>query len=666
MLDTIVRRATQKASIEPQKAVAGPGASVMMWGTSIADATRDEGRVLRDALTVYRTNRWINRAEGVISSRVAGAAWHLEDANGDEVTDESNPALKAVRDVFEKPLLDNEMAAAYPSQPATWRNLSGLTSRHMGLCNVGFWHLDELDRAMGFPRRIFYIRPDRLTPDISSGGRLLGWKLDASAQGGGTALSLEEVLPFYLDQPDKGYYGVGLPESIWATLPLPSAVDGHALDTLASGGRLPGIYSPKESAADSLFDRLSNDLRTIKEMPDAAKRDVVARMPMEFTPTAADMASLNVILLSQMSRDDTLTHWGVPLSTIGGTGVGGLNSGEQRKYDEAALWQNAVQFRVDALRETIQMRLLDRLQATGIYLQLVIETPAFDDDAPRYTTAASAMSLPLTDNERRALVGLDPLPGTMGNVVRLPINIQEVASVVEDTATTVDAAKAKISVRPQIDRLLPKMKRDLNEFFAEQKKDIASKVQAKAAHLAKNPSDQSVWWSDEWDKKLERVLRPYASVIADMTAEQVSAHLKPAKADFGDLVGNNVLQRLLKSLGTRIKGINETTRQAVSDAIKEGVEAGDGAAELGDRIESVTAFDEYRSELIGRTESARVLNDSQIESYREYGVEKVVAIDGDDDEECAARDGQEFDLEDALAIEDHPNGTLDWAPVVGA
>lgn len=129
---------------------------------------------------------------------------------------------------------------------------------------------------------------------------------------------------------------------------------------------------------------------------------------------------------------------------------------------------------------------------------------------------------------------------------------------------------------------------------------------------------------------------------------------------------DRILQELMKSMGARIKGINETTRQAVADAIREGVDAGDGAADLGDRVEAAAQFDEYRAELIARTESARVLNEAQIESYREFDVTRVVAIDGDDDPECAARDGQEFDIEDALAIEDHPNGTLDWAPVVGA
>ena len=39
------------------------------------------------------------------------------------------------------------------------------------------------------------------------------------------------------------------------------------------------------------------------------------------------------------------------------------------------------------------------------------------------------------------------------------------------------------------------------------------------------------------------------------------------------------------------------------------------------------------------------------------------ADDGDGDEECAQRDGQVFDIDEAESIEDHPNGTLDWIPL---
>jgi hypothetical protein len=123
---------------------------------------------------------------------------------------------------------------------------------------------------------------------------------------------------------------------------------------------------------------------------------------------------------------------------------------------------------------------------------------------------------------------------------------------------------------------------------------------------------------------------------------------------------------ILARLGLRIKGINETTRDRVATAIKNGLDAGHSAAELGDDVAETAAFDEYRAELIARTESARVLNDSQLETFREFDVEQVTAIDGDDDEVCADRNGQTFDIDEAMDIEDHPNGTLDWVPVVKA
>jgi SPP1 gp7 family putative phage head morphogenesis protein len=136
--------------------------------------------------------------------------------------------------------------------------------------------------------------------------------------------------------------------------------------------------------------------------------------------------------------------------------------------------------------------------------------------------------------------------------------------------------------------------------------------------------------------------------------------------EFTDLVGNEVFQRIVASLGSRITDINETTREKVSAAIKEGLEAGDGAAQLGERVEQAAAFDEYRAEMVARTESTIVLNQSQIETFREYGVTHVEVIDGDDDEECAAANGQTWTLEEAQANPlAHPNCVRDFSPIVG-
>jgi hypothetical protein len=71
-----------------------------------------------------------------------------------------------------------------------------------------------------------------------------------------------------------------------------------------------------------------------------------------------------------------------------------------------------------------------------------------------------------------------------------------------------------------------------------------------------------------------------------------------------------------------------------------------------------------RAETIARTETALSYNRAALNGYREFNVRQVTAIDGDTDAECAARNGSTFSLDDAYGIADHPNGTLDWVPVV--
>ena len=124
-----------------------------------------------------------------------------------------------------------------------------------------------------------------------------------------------------------------------------------------------------------------------------------------------------------------------------------------------------------------------------------------------------------------------------------------------------------------------------------------------------------------------------------------------------------VQAHLLAEIARRVAGITEVTREKVSRAVDDGIKDGLGAAELGRLIESSAAFAPYRAEVIARTETNRVLNVSQLETFKHYGVERVQAIDGDDDAECAARDGRIYTVDEAANIEDHPNGTLDWAPL---
>jgi uncharacterized protein with gpF-like domain len=145
----------------------------------------------------------------------------------------------------------------------------------------------------------------------------------------------------------------------------------------------------------------------------------------------------------------------------------------------------------------------------------------------------------------------------------------------------------------------------------------------------------------------------------------------PAKPQKAGPVG--AVERTLQRGAARVTGINETTRAKIQEAIVRGIEEGLSVTDVADLIEESGSvgdlsmgalFDEYRAELIAQTELMDAYNGATIGSYSDAGITQVEAIDGDGDEECAARDGQTFSVEEADSIEDHPNGTLDWVPVI--
>ena len=81
--------------------------------------------------------------------------------------------------------------------------------------------------------------------------------------------------------------------------------------------------------------------------------------------------------------------------------------------------------------------------------------------------------------------------------------------------------------------------------------------------------------------------------------------------------------------------------------------------------------DAYDAERIARTESALALNWGAGNALLDSGATEEEALDGDDDAECAARDGTVYEIDpdtglaiDALGqpVRDHPNGTLAFIP----
>lgn len=664
---------------------------------------------------------WIRRAEMVIAAEFVGVPWHLEDEAEETIDDTASGSALDAYNIIAKPQMNLSTG-----QRLTRSDLWRLTCRHMGLTGNAFWYLDSLN-AFGQPASIIYLRPDRMTPVEDSAGNLTGWLIDKTQTDPGIGVRLDQVIHFMLEPPDIGHFGIGLVESALLKIQLSTKLDQHLGMVLDAGGRLSGIMAPKQGLLEGeQMLQLERDWRNVVEQSDAAKRLQLVRAPVDFTPTTLSPAELQIRDLMTGARDDLLGLWGVPLSKLGvHDRAKGLGASTVVEEDSKTLWDDAVQPRlggsdIGGFVEAVQGQLLDRFLPLAI--ELIIEAPEFDDATPKFDAASKSVSVPLRNSERRDILGLEPfgkdvlnpatgipyddevyLPATSvmafiapsdGQKVKLPepepvvvaADAGKVAGETSDPSAVasrgVPGTKADIhprfqplhtsltKLRANLDaKMTPRVRDAVMTFLHGQRSDIAARVRKNADHIAAHPGDTSIWFpAGSYNQKLETVLRGHLTGVADAVDTHIKTVLPAQKA--ASMAAPAAVERTLRRGAARVAKINETTRQAIAELIAQTL-ANDGTIlDAADAIEEVTSaggvalFDEYRSEMIARTEIMDAYNTAALGSYTEAGVEMVQAIDGDGDPECAERDGQVMSIDDADAIEDHPNGTLDWVPVV--
>jgi hypothetical protein len=664
------------------KAATGTGVGFYTNALPMTSYDQTPQKLMKRAQIAYHTNPWVGTAEAVVTRKVVGLPWHLEDGEDEEYGDDAPPDVKTVIDLIERPQLI--LGNLQPST-ATRRLMWSLTSRHLGLCGMTHWYGDRMDQ-FGIPEAWLYVNPARMWAEQDSSNNLTGWMLDATSEDGygnpqgGLHFELSEILTFYLDPPDHGHYGTGIYQRMMSVARASSSAIQHGSYVLETGGRIAGIISPKDGTIpDEKFQTLVREVRNVAEAPDAAKRTTIMQGPIDFTPTAVAPKDLQLDELAKMSREDIFAGWGVPPSQAGIPTAAGLNSGETKAYDEAVLMQGAVHDRVISIRESIQYGWLDKYRP--LVIELEIEEPTFDDEGPAYELLVKSKDTAMTNEERRALIGLPPtgdeaidkaiiLSSLQTVWATAPVNGQAVGVIegeeppAEDEEQPEEKASKKelLGLRSALDsRFVPALRKDVNAALLEQRRAIVSWVRSHGAHLTSKPKDTAWWNSKREEERLRAALDAHYLTIGQTTQKRVKDVMGEGKAR--DVTIEAVLRR---EVNKRIVGINDFTREQVAKTISEGIDEGLGAAELGDRIEALGVFGEERAERIARTETMFAYNTAALESYTDFGVDMVEPIDGDQDPECIARlERGPVSIAEALADEDHPNGTLDWVPYFG-
>ncbi len=208
-------------------------------------------------------------------------------------------------------------------------------------------------------------------------------------------------------------------------------------------------------------------------------------------------------------------------------------------------------------------------------------------------------------------------------------------------ASTKDVADSVIRVRT---RMQAQATKDVYSFLKAQQASVLAQIPSDSKSQAKIRINWPRLQEDV--SALTSVLEPWYKrvlvAVHDVVQDSLDARY--------ELSGTSE-RSYLKSAGVNIRGINETTRAAVKDALATSVSLDESNEELTARIETLGAFSEERAQLIAKTELAAASNLAQVESYIESDlVVGVLVTDGDSDPVCSSIHGSKVPIAEARSI----------------
>jgi phage portal protein BeeE len=686
------RTRTLSTAVVTQKAVTSLGP----WATGIPLSSVNHSPQDRMAayLRAYKVG-WFYKAGRKIADDFANLPWRVKDGDSEstdpEETTLQNPDLDIPFDQL-SPIQQFQRLMERPNPSQTGRQLRKKTRIRLDFAGCAFWYLEGVDAPSGLPTAIYGISPPRMWPAYDRQGQLIGWVMDKDQPSGGVPFDANEILLFCEDGADDDPFGVSVVQSVQGHVGLSDAMATHVGDVMATGGRLAGMLWPKSRALDEAeFTQAQRAWRNATSDTNAARRLLLFPEPMEYSAGAASPKDIGLPELAAVDRDAILTAFPISPYQLGVPMPGGLNSAETRRVDRGDYWQNAIHPRVAAYDETIQVQLLERYERVmGQTFSYETEEPNLDDAPALLERVAALRALAAAGFDEKAAVRAAGLDHIKFGGIPAPAPVAEGQEPEENTRSVVrdNTPRDNTSTQQTLIGKAIKAREDvasrstapITRFLAEQRERVTKRIRAtmpraKAQRMAWTKADPDWWDAALEDGELAAALRV---VYEDAGREG----LQVVATSLDRIVPNKAVDRIVADLvtygGERIPDINARTLQAITMELAEGTRRGYSVTQLIDGVpdegfkgvlnvgldNGIGAWDELRAETIARTETALSYNRAALEGYRDFRVREVVAIDGDTDAECANRNGATFSLDDALSVTDHPNGTLDWVPVV--
>jgi len=172
-------------------------------------------------------------------------------------------------------------------------------------------------------------------------------------------------------------------------------------------------------------------------------------------------------------------------------------------------------------------------------------------------------------------------------------------------------------------------RKQLQGFFKDLKKEVMKNLEEEG--LPKSMKQNR----EPWIKKVLFAKAAADQVLLQISGEMYRENIEEGSADIARLLGIDgtdilnspfVLQ-FIAERENKIRGVNQTTFDALRDSLIEGVEAGEGMGEIRDRVTSIfSQATGFRAETIARTEVASAQNYGRLTEMEQQKVQRKMWI----------------------------------------
>lgn len=593
----------------------------------------------------YKKVVWVYACVREIATSVSGIPWVLyekrrsnEDGKVHLVEVEDHPVL----DLIQRPnpwMSGQEFFEGW----ATFLNLAG----------NAYWELAELD-SQKRPKELYLLRPDRIRI-VPSRERFIERYLYV-VNGKKIPLEVDEVIHFkYLD-PLNDHYGMSPIEAAARTVDTENeAVDWNKV-FFQNAARPDGALATEQELTDEQFERLEKQIQEDWQGTQNAHKPLLLEAGLKWIQMGLAQKDMDFSALRKMSREEICAVFGVPPIL-----VGILDRATYSNYEEArrSFYEETIIPMLDRLKAKMNAEFISRYGSNLVLdydLTSVTALQESQDALFKRLSGAVAQGL-LTVNEARKELGYDPVP--WGDSWWAPLNLYPVSSPKppaidrgepageepEESENGEGTSQSSVDMRFSTKMVAlnlnqPEARKAYWMAFdrrrwgwegriAEEAKKTFSKEEKEALEALKDIHSQGdvalvvEKLRKSWEKRWQNVLAAaHVAVIEDFGTETMEGFGEIEKAQLGpesqkawlfDVWAQGVQNWIATTVGTKVKGIVDTTLRFLKLELETGMSEGETIDELAGRVSNLwDMFTERRSVVIARTE---VISASNAGSY---------------------------------------------------